>query len=637
MNDRTSQIGRLAEVVEATAVFVCFYQALRVLFSVLFGMIYDALIVATVPMTTVALVVLLVLLALVAPLAAPRRPQARRVARLAGAALVFLARIPLTVNDPQTRLVASMLIVAAAGLYLAARLGDGPRDVVRALILALVVDQLLRAAGHTWDVTLRPGWWPGQIAVSLALCLLAGWLFRKEPAAEAGTGARVGLLGGLAWGSWLFLQASLLNYPNALGRWSGVPYAAVAPLLLAVTLLPLLLKRQPLPYVHRLQAAAELVLLLLCLALGRLLSGPVALLLLLVAQFIALHVLYACFAPDPSGQAGRLRSGLALGGLAFLIYSFAYAFAFTYPYTLDLFHNMGLPIVLVAGLFTALPGLRSARTEEVVSLPPQAMRLARWGTGAALVLLVLLLAWPRSQPEAQPGQQFPARGDSLRFATYNIHYGYDTVWHLSLEEQARAIEAAGAEVVMLQEVDTGRPTSYMIDNALWLSRRLGMEAVYLPAVETLTGIALLSRAPVSGSELLLLPSELEQTGILRAELDVDGRPVQAFATWLGLEPEERARQLDAALPFLAAHPGPAAFGGDLNSDPDSPVYERIAAAGFLDPFVALGLGSPPTNAAFHPSKRIDFVWLRDLTPVDARVLESAASDHRLVVVEARLP
>jgi endonuclease/exonuclease/phosphatase (EEP) superfamily protein YafD len=164
-----------------------------------------------------------------------------------------------------------------------------------------------------------------------------------------------------------------------------------------------------------------------------------------------------------------------------------------------------------------------------------------------------------------------------------------------------------------------------------------MEAVYLPTLEHLTGIALLSRYPVLDSETLLLPSELEQTGIIWAELDVGGTPVNAFAIWMGLEPEERARQLDAALPFLAAHPGPAAFGGDFNSTPDSPVYARIADAGWVDPFADLGLGSVPTDPAIDPRKRIDFVWLRGLTPVDAQVLDSTASDHRLVVIEARLP
>jgi endonuclease/exonuclease/phosphatase (EEP) superfamily protein YafD len=120
-------------------------------------------------------------------------------------------------------------------------------------------------------------------------------------------------------------------------------------------------------------------------------------------------------------------------------------------------------------------------------------------------------------------------------------------------------------------------------------------------------------------------------------LDVGGEPVNAFAIWMGLEAEERARQLDAALPFIEAHPGPAAFGGDFNSTPNSPVWARIEAAGFDDPFLALDLGSPPTDPAVDPDKRIDFVWLRDLVPLDARVLDSTASDHLLVVVEAGLP
>jgi endonuclease/exonuclease/phosphatase family metal-dependent hydrolase/uncharacterized membrane protein YidH (DUF202 family) len=368
---------------------------------------------------------------------------------------------------------------------------------------------------------------------------------------------------------------------------------------------------------------------LLCLAVGNLMTGSPPLLLLLVAQWIALRLLFACFSPGQRGQGQRVRAGLALGGVAFLILSFAYAFAFTYPYTLDLFHKMGLPIILVAGLLAALPGLRSPRTEEAVSLPSRASRFAKWAIGGVLVLVVVVMVWPAQRPLDS--------GKSLRFASYNIHYGYDTDWHLSLEAQAQAIEASSADVVMLQEVDTGRPTSYMIDDALWLAHRLGMEAVYLPALEHLTGIGLLSRHPILDSDTRLLPSELEQTGIIWAELDVGGTPVNVFAIWLGLEPEERARQIDAALPFIAAHPGPAAFGGDFNATPDSPVYARIAGAGFVDPFVALGLGSPPTDPAIRPTKRIDFVWLRDLRPVDARVLDSTASDHRLVVVEAALP
>jgi len=246
-----------------------------------------------------------------------------------------------------------------------------------------------------------------------------------------------------------------------------------------------------------------------------------------------------------------------------------------------------------------------------------------------VALIVAMNWWP------SPAQ--PVEGNLFRAATYNVHYGYDSDWRLQLEAQAQAIEAAGAGVVALQEVDTGRPTSYMVDDARWLANRLGMGVIYMPCMEHLTGIALLSRYPILEYDTLLLPSDLEQTGIIWAKIDVGGQEVNAFAVWMGLEPGERAQQLNAALAFIAAHPGPAIFGGDFNSTPDSPVYAQIAGAGFTEPFVTLALGSPPTDPAVNPAKRIDFVWLRDLTPVAAEVSEALASDHRMVVVEVKIP
>lgn len=228
----------------------------------------------------------------------------------------------------------------------------------------------------------------------------------------------------------------------------------------------------------------------------------------------------------------------------------------------------------------------------------------------------------------------------MRLATYNIHYGYDGPWRLSLARQADTLAAAGVDVVALQEVDTGRITSYSIDDALWLGRRLGMHVVYLPTVEHLTGIALLSRYPLLEAEMTLLPSQEEQTGLIRARLLVGDKPVDFFATWLGLSEAERARQLTAALAWMAersSQPVPACFAGDLNSPPDSPTYRWLAEAGFGDPFRALGLGDVPTDPAILPRERIDYTWLRALTPLAAGVPESLASDHRPVWVEVQAP
>jgi endonuclease/exonuclease/phosphatase family metal-dependent hydrolase len=366
------------------------------------------------------------------------------------------------------------------------------------------------------------------------------------------------------------------------------------------------------------------------LSLGYVLSGIVAVVSLMLAQLAAMVALLSSFLAENRQGKDVLGAALSLGNVLYLLLSFAYAFTFTYAYTLELFRNKGLTVFLVAGVLTGLPLLLLPALKKRAAWPSVMRWLVALTGGLILTAWVLMV-------EGGPWQPSQAASDSVRAATYNIHYGYDGDWHLSLEAQAEAIERSGADVVMLQEVDTARPTSYMIDNAMWLARRLDMKEIYLPTMEHLTGIALLSRHPVRHTETLLLPSELEQTGIIWAELDVGGRPVNAAATWLGLEPDERARQLDTALMLVTVHPGPALFGGDLNSTPDSPVYEQIAAAGFVDPYISLGRDSPPTSPAVNPTKRIDFVWVRSLLPTGAEVLESTASDHRLVVVEAALP
>ncbi|MFX0145813.1 MAG: endonuclease/exonuclease/phosphatase family protein, partial [Candidatus Hodarchaeota archaeon] len=83
---------------------------------------------------------------------------------------------------------------------------------------------------------------------------------------------------------------------------------------------------------------------------------------------------------------------------------------------------------------------------------------------------------------------------------------------------------------------------------------------------------------------------------------------------------------------------PATFGGDFNARPNSPVTMVIEEADFVDPFVILNITpAPATSPAIDPKGRIDFVWLRDLTPLRAWVSDSLASDHRMVVVEVVFP
>jgi endonuclease/exonuclease/phosphatase family metal-dependent hydrolase len=225
---------------------------------------------------------------------------------------------------------------------------------------------------------------------------------------------------------------------------------------------------------------------------------------------------------------------------------------------------------------------------------------------------------------------------AVRAATYNIHYGYDTEWRHTLEAQARTIEESGADVVFMQEVDAGRLTSYGVDNALWLGRRLGMRAVFAPALEGLSGVGLLTRLPVEDIDWSELPSELEQTAMAHARLAIPGGTLDAYGLWLGLDEAERMRQIEAAL-VIIGDGAPVLLGGDMNTEPDSIVYQAIQEAGFVDPFVATGTLPAHSSPAIGPEKRIDYVWARGLEPVSGAVAPSLASDHRLVVVEVTLP
>jgi endonuclease/exonuclease/phosphatase family metal-dependent hydrolase len=620
--------------VEAAAILLFFIQAVRVLFSVLFGIIYDAVFAGPMSMSMVVSV-LLVLLAFLTSLLAPRRRRGIQFTLLVTSLLVFLSRIPLTLNNPDFRLYSSLLIVAGGGLYVAALLRERAGAFPGVFIAALAGDQLFRALGNTFDITLRDGWLPVQIVVSIALAVLSAIVFysevfRRPPRqADQTPERRLGFLGGLAIGAFLFLETSLLAFPNAMARWSMVSYSVLTPALMLITLLPLLPGVQALW--HRLFTKQVWGLLLslftcLCLAAGYLFQGFLAGIALLLAQLLVLLALPGALLSARQGKRERIGLNLALGLVFFLLINFAFAFAFTYAYTLDFFRGAGLPIVLVAGLLATLPAAR--RGPSLEEQPPARPR--RWsavgiGVIAALVILSAVFARP-------PALRLREAGPRVRVGTYNIHYGYNTPWQSQLEEMARTIEESGADIVALQEVDTCRITSYGVDDALWLGRRLGMEAIYQPTVEHLTGIALLSRFPVRQTEGKLLTSRLEQTAIVRAQVEVGGELLDAYGIWLGLEPEERAVQLGEALDFIRE--GPVVFGGDFNATPDSLIYRQLVDAGFTDG--AAAFDPSPTSPSEAPKSRIDYVWIRGLRSVMAKVLDSTASDHRMVVVEALL-
>ncbi len=615
---------RYLRIIEAMSVMLFFFQGLTVAISVLFGIIYDQVFAGS-PGPWLVLSVLLVAAALVAAAASPPGPTRTWLAVLAST--VGIARVALSINIAEVRFVGSLIVLAAGGLYLAGLLTARRPVVLPAIMGGLALQQVFQAVGLTYDVTLQPWWLPIQIVWGALIVVLAVVVGRRSAAGDR-RASQLGIWSGLAVGGVIFVETSLLSLPHAIARWSDVAYPFVAIWTFVVTI-GLLIPRVRHEINHRVgtwqtgRAAVAAALPLAILA-AYFTEGILSVVALMLSQGLTL-VLLACLvdarSDRPKATGLMLASGLAL----VLLLNFLNAFAFTYPYSLPFMRGMGWVPYFLATILAGVGILGQAPvTVSWNELSPRLDFSLPFGiVGLAAILLTV---------RPQPVDILPPSG-VIRIASYNIHYGYDRPWHFTLDEIALTIEEEQVDVIALQEVDTGRLTSYAVDDALYLGRRLHMNVAYLPTVEHLTGIALLYKGPKVHFESQLLSSLQEQTGIIHVPLEIDHRFLHAFAIWLGLENEDTDRQIGEALSFIGER-SPASFGGDFNSGPESSVAASITQAEFEDPFSTLGIVPPPlTDPAIDPTQRIDFVWLRDLTPRSAWVSESLASDHRMVIVE----
>jgi endonuclease/exonuclease/phosphatase family metal-dependent hydrolase len=248
-----------------------------------------------------------------------------------------------------------------------------------------------------------------------------------------------------------------------------------------------------------------------------------------------------------------------------------------------------------------------------------------WRGLCSLVLLLGVLL---------PAGRAGAQSATLRVLTWNIHSG-------NPDRLAEAIEASGADVVALQEVDVYRERSGCRHQAFEIAERLGMQARLGANIrsgeecgngrQALYGDAVLSRYPILQWQHTLLPNQGgEQRGMTETVLDVDGRRVRVVATHFEYASlSERRAQAHAVVERLEASAEPTVVMGDLNGEPDDSGLAPLRDA-FTDAWEAAGAGDGYTNPARAPHRRIDYVFVRGATPTGVEVQDSTASDHRAV-------
>lgn len=275
------------------------------------------------------------------------------------------------------------------------------------------------------------------------------------------------------------------------------------------------------------------------------------------------------------------------------------------------------------------------------------------GVAAALLLSLGSTAAPASADQITP----PARQVHLRVASYNIAHGAGADGTFDLARTAAAIEATGADVVGLEEVDDhwGSRSGWR-GEASELAEMLGMRSYFAhiydfppPAKgkpDRQYGLAVLSRYPIVHAENHSITRLSTQSpdaapkpapGFPEVVVNARGARVHVYATHLDYRPDPSVRvaQVRDTRAILAEDGDQTqqVLIGDFNAPPDAPELAPLWD-GLTDAWDVAGSGPGLTYPARDPAKRIDYVTVsHGISVRDARVPRTLASDHRPVVAD----
>lgn len=221
----------------------------------------------------------------------------------------------------------------------------------------------------------------------------------------------------------------------------------------------------------------------------------------------------------------------------------------------------------------------------------------------------------------------------LTVVTWNIH-----ACSRGLDRVAAVLAALDPDIIGLNEVERDSPRSGFIDQATVLGQMLGRFAFFGPALNGRYGNALLLANRPGTASVIRLPGGGERRSCLRAELDggfARSPALQILVTHLGLKRSWRNEQVQAVANLMGAIPGRhLLLLGDMNARPGSSELLPFVESALTD---VLALYAAEDEAPTFQNVRIDYIWASPgLAPLDVRVVDTDASDHRPIVARFML-
>ncbi len=592
---------------------------------------------------------------------------------VAAAALVAISRLLMMGLGILTPTGAAALTLGGGLVYIAMIARYRAQTLPYMFIFGFAADQVIRAVGNTLDVSMTPRYLNVQIGLTVATVIISLIAFLAQRAQErdesSGISPDFGLLpfwGAIGLGGLLYLELALLALPNAIAGRANVDYTTFAPFVVAATLLPIVpaIRGRTRAFISVFDGNVRgwlwMLLIALLIILGTRLPGLVGGAALVVAQFFVSLLWWWLVRPRAERQRSFGGLWLIFGVLLFGLLVVGDNFTFEYAFVRDFAGNFAFLNTVIPPLLRGFRGLGFVlllMSVFLAALPmTQTQRRIPWlntssGLMSLLGLLVVIGVEAGTSFAVRPPVISGVRSvDQIRVATYNIHSGYDEFYNYDLESIARTIQASGANVVLMQEIEAGRLSSFGVDQALWLARRLGMDERFYATNEGLQGLAVLSNMQIAFDDGHLLASIGQQTGVQRVQvLPNPTDVVTIYNTWLSpllelnsgqnitAQEQDQQRELTELYAVYIQQPcgaalGRTVIGGTMNNVPDSPLVTQMKNAGFSDPFAGLPLelGATFVRTGFDPA-RFDYLWTCNLPSVGAIVLPNSGSIHRLAV------
>jgi len=226
----------------------------------------------------------------------------------------------------------------------------------------------------------------------------------------------------------------------------------------------------------------------------------------------------------------------------------------------------------------------------------------------------------------------------MRFtvATYNIHKGFTQFSRrMVIHEVRERLHGLSADIVFLQEVQgthdrhahrydkwPGKPQHEFIADAMWHEVAYGKNCVYRDGHH---GNAMLSRYPIVGQENQDISAHaFESRGLLHCEIKLGPRlPVlHCINVHLGLFERGRKWQIHALCERIRAtvpDDAPLVIAGDFNDWRDKANRLIVAELGVVEVFAAVRGRPARTFPSVLPVFRLDRIYARGLSIVDAHV------------------